>query len=49
MSRRDDNIKMGLRAVGLDGVYWIHLALDDDWWRGSRNVSFRGSHPAGYR
>jgi hypothetical protein len=27
---REDNIKMDLRTVGLDGVDWINLAQDRD-------------------
>jgi hypothetical protein len=31
--RWDDNIKMDLRDMGLEGVDWIHLARDwDSWW-----------------
>jgi hypothetical protein len=33
--RWDNNIKMDLRKVGWEGVYWIHLAQDRDRWRGS--------------
>jgi hypothetical protein len=28
----EDNSKMGLREIGLDGVYWIHWAQDRDQW-----------------
>jgi hypothetical protein len=28
-----DNIKMDLREIGWDGVYWIDLAQDRDQWR----------------
>jgi hypothetical protein len=32
-SRRwEDNIKMGLREVGIDGANWIRLAQDRVWW-----------------
>jgi hypothetical protein len=31
--RRDDNIKMHLREIGLEGVDWINLARDRDWRR----------------
>jgi hypothetical protein len=32
-SRQEDNIKMDVRKVGLEGVDWIHLAQDRDrWW-----------------
>jgi len=27
------NIRMGLRAIGWEGVDWIHLAQDRDRWR----------------
>jgi len=27
--RWEDNIKMGLKEVGCEGVVWIHLAQDD--------------------
>jgi hypothetical protein len=30
---REDNIKMDLREIGLEGVDWIHLAQDRDQWR----------------
>jgi hypothetical protein len=28
-----DNIKMDLRGIGCDGMYWIDLAHDMDQWR----------------
>jgi hypothetical protein len=28
-----DNIKMDLREIGWDGIYWIDLAQDRDQWR----------------
>jgi hypothetical protein len=28
-----DNIKMDLREIELDGMYWIDLAHDRDQWR----------------
>jgi hypothetical protein len=32
-NRWEDNIKMGLRERGLEGVDWIHLAKDRNlWW-----------------
>jgi hypothetical protein len=31
--RRKDNIKIGLREIGLKGVEFIHLAQDRDRWR----------------
>jgi hypothetical protein len=31
--RCEDNIKMDLWEIGLEGVDWIHLALERDrWW-----------------
>jgi hypothetical protein len=31
--RSEDNIKMDLWEIGLEGVVWIHLAQDrDSWW-----------------
>jgi hypothetical protein len=30
-SRCEDNIKMDLREIGLEGVDWIHLVQDRDW------------------
>jgi hypothetical protein len=31
--RRDDNIRMGLREIGWEGVDWKYLAQDrDQWW-----------------
>jgi len=29
-SRWEDNIRMDLREIGLEGVEWIHLAQDRD-------------------
>jgi hypothetical protein len=31
--RWEDNIRMGLRELGWEGVDWINLALDRDQWR----------------
>jgi hypothetical protein len=31
--RLEDNIRMGVREIGLEGVDWIHLAQDGDQWR----------------
>jgi hypothetical protein len=28
-----DNTKMNLREIGWDGMDWIDLAQDRDWWR----------------
>jgi hypothetical protein len=33
-----DNIKMGLRVVGLDGMDWTDLAQDRDRWRALVNA-----------
>jgi hypothetical protein len=29
----EDNIKMDLREIGIDGANWIRLAGDRFWWR----------------
>jgi len=29
--RHENNIRMDLREIGWEGVYWIHLAQDKDW------------------
>jgi hypothetical protein len=36
--RRVDNIKMNLREIEWDGVYWIDLAQDRDQWRALANT-----------
>jgi hypothetical protein len=36
--RWEDNIKMGLRKIGLEGVDWINLAQDRDGWRTLMNI-----------
>jgi hypothetical protein len=33
-----DNIKMDLREIGWDGIYWIGLAQDMDQWRALVNT-----------
>jgi hypothetical protein len=33
-----ENIKMGLREIGWDGMYWIVLAQDRDQWRALVNT-----------
>ena len=42
MARRrhgwEDNIKLSLTEVGLEGVEWIDLAQDRDKWRAVMNV-----------
>jgi hypothetical protein len=30
--RWEDNVKMDLREIGIDGAYWIWLAQDWVWW-----------------
>jgi hypothetical protein len=32
------NIKMNLRDIGWDGVDWIYLAQNRDWWRARVNA-----------
>jgi hypothetical protein len=36
--RWEENIKMGLRETGIDGVNWIRLAQDSDQWRAFVNT-----------
>jgi hypothetical protein len=36
--RRLDNIKMDLREIGWDGMYWIDLAQNRDQWRALVNT-----------
>jgi hypothetical protein len=36
--RWEDSIKMDLREIGFEGVDWIHLAQDRDWWRALMNT-----------
>jgi hypothetical protein len=36
--RWEDNIKMGLRETGIDGVNWIRLAQDRVQWRAFVNA-----------
>jgi hypothetical protein len=36
--RREDNIKMDLREIGLRDVDWIYLAQDKDRWRALVNT-----------
>jgi hypothetical protein len=31
--RWEDNIRMGLREIGWEGVDWMHLVQDRDQWR----------------
>jgi hypothetical protein len=37
-SRWEDNIKMDLREIGIDGENWIHLAKDRVQWRAFVNT-----------
>jgi hypothetical protein len=36
--RWEDNIKIGLRDLGCEGVCWIHLARDRNRWRALVNT-----------
>jgi hypothetical protein len=36
--RWEDNIRMDLREIGWQGVNWILLALDRDWWQAVLNI-----------
>jgi hypothetical protein len=36
--RREDNIKMDLREIGIDGTNWIQLAQDRVQWRACVNT-----------
>jgi hypothetical protein len=31
--RWEDNIRVVLKEIGWEGVDWMHLAQDRDWWR----------------
>jgi hypothetical protein len=33
------SIKLDLREIGLEGMDWIHLGQDRDWWLGSSEHS----------
>jgi hypothetical protein len=33
-----DNIKIDLREIGWDGMGWIYLAQDKDWWKAVVNT-----------
>jgi hypothetical protein len=37
-SRWEDNIRMNLRYIGLEGMYWMHVALGRDKWRAVVNT-----------
>jgi ribosome biogenesis protein Nip4 len=37
--RWEDNIRMDLRAIGWEGVDWIHLAQDRDRWQAVVNTA----------
>jgi hypothetical protein len=36
--RWEDNIKLDLREIGIDGANWIRLAQDRVWWRAFVNT-----------
>jgi hypothetical protein len=36
--RWEDNIKLDLREIGIDGANWIQLAQDRVWWRACVNM-----------
>jgi hypothetical protein len=36
--RWDDNIKLDLREIGIDGVNWIQMAQDRVYWRAFANT-----------
>jgi hypothetical protein len=36
--RWEDNIKMYLSKTGMEGVDWIHLAQDREWWHALVNM-----------
>jgi hypothetical protein len=36
-----DNIKMGLREIGWDGMDWIELNQDRDQWRDLTNTAMK--------
>jgi hypothetical protein len=36
--RWENNIVMGLREIGWEGVYWINLAQNRDQWRACVNL-----------
>jgi hypothetical protein len=36
--RREDNIKINRREIGLEGLNWIHLAQDRDQWQALVNT-----------
>jgi hypothetical protein len=38
MHRWEDNIKMDLREIGIDGVNWNRLAQDRVWWQAFVNM-----------
>jgi hypothetical protein len=40
-----DNIRMDLREIGWDGMYWIDQAQDRDQWRDLVNLLQKGSAP----
>jgi hypothetical protein len=43
--RWEDNIRMDLREIGLEGVNWMHLAQDRDQWQ--EGSCEHGNEPSG--
>jgi hypothetical protein len=37
--RWEDNIKVDVKEIGLEGIEWIHLAQDKDWKRAVMNMA----------
>jgi len=37
-NRWEDNIRMDLREIGWEGVDWIHVGEDRDWWQAVLNM-----------
>jgi hypothetical protein len=36
--KKEDNMRVGLREIGWEGVDWIHLAQDRDQWKVLVNI-----------
>jgi hypothetical protein len=43
--RWDDNVKVGLKKTGCEGVDWIHMAQDRDQWRALVNTEMNLRFP----